>query len=139
MCGGVIYKVQEHTQTVYFPNPYAQLPLLHKDGSIGYYPWGRREKQPGQLPVTGWARHDSIKAGKWDRYFPIPVKIVVDEFMEKDRAKKSHWYQVKQGTFIQGLMARYQDEIRVYVVTVKPDLEHLKFHHRWPRIVGGEG
>ena len=138
MCGGVTYKVQDHTQVIYFPNPYAQLPLLHKDKTIGYYSWGRREKQDGFLPITGWARHDSIKAGKWDRYNPIPVKIVVDEFMEKNRRKESIWYKVEEGNFIQGLLAQWRDERRVYVVTVKPDFEMLKYHDRFPRIINPE-
>lgn len=53
--------------------------------------WGRRKEQPGHLPATGWARDDSITAGKWARYHPQPVRVVVERFMEKDEAKQSHW------------------------------------------------
>jgi hypothetical protein len=50
------------------------LPVLKKDGSIELLPWGRRQKQPGFLPVTGWAKIESIYGGVWERYFPKPVK-----------------------------------------------------------------
>ena len=42
----------------------------------------------------GWARLDSIKAGKWEYCHPKPVLIPVQSFMEKDLDKKSHWFAV---------------------------------------------
>ena len=86
MCGGVRYTIKKQTVRVYFPNPQAQLPILMKDGNISLLPWGRRKEQEGNLPLGGWARLDSINAGKWEYVHPIPVKIAVDAFMEK-----SHW------------------------------------------------
>lgn len=136
MCGGVRYIIQKQTLKVYFPNPYAQLPLLMKGGNTALLPWGRRKEQEGHLPLGGWARLDSIHSGKWDSVHPVPVKIAVDAFMEKDRSKESHWFDLEEGQFIQGLVAQYNNERRIYVVTVEPDLEHASIHERWPRIVG---
>ena len=34
------------------------------DGSVEWVPWGRRKEREGHLPATGWARVDSISAGK---------------------------------------------------------------------------
>lgn len=135
MCGGVSYKVQGRTQTVYYSNPQALLPVLHKNGSIGYYPWGRIELQDGHLPISGWANHDSIKAGEWNQYKPKPVKIAIDEFMVMNRQKKPIWYDVEPGTFIQGLLATWISEVRVYVVTIKPEFKLQKLHDRFPRII----
>jgi hypothetical protein len=45
---------------------------------------GRRQAQVGKLPITRWAKIESIYGGKWERYFPKPVKISVLSFMEKD-------------------------------------------------------
>jgi len=53
--------------------------------------------------------------------------------MEKDNNKQSHWFEVKPGTYIQGLIARLDDESRVYVVTIEPDFKAI--HGRWPQIV----
>ncbi|MHB8655829.1 MAG: hypothetical protein ACYDA9_18350 [Terriglobia bacterium] len=44
--------------------------------------WGRCQEESGELPAGGWARLDSIKAGKWDRFIPKPVRLDVEEFME---------------------------------------------------------
>ena len=81
MCGGVRYTIKKETLRVYFPNPQAQLPILMKDGNISLLPWGRRKEQEGNLPLGGWARLDSINAGKWEYAQPTPVKIAVDAFM----------------------------------------------------------
>ncbi|SFP68707.1 hypothetical protein SAMN05216229_104318 [Geopseudomonas sagittaria] len=51
------------------------------DGSVEWVPWGRRKEREGHLPATGWARVDSISAGKWARFHPREVWIVVERFM----------------------------------------------------------
>jgi len=43
----------------------------------------------------------------------------------------SHWYDLTKGQWLQGLIARDQQEQRVYVVTVTPELEDA-VHDRWP-------
>ena len=55
--------------------------------------------------------------------------------MEKDHNKDSHWFDLEEGQFIQGLVAHYNDEQRIYVVTVEPDPLTKQIHDRWPRII----
>lgn len=136
MCGGVYFTYQGADIRVYFPNPKAALPVHAKDGHIELLPWGRRKEQAGQLPLGGWARLDSIYAGRWDKWFPVPVKIPVKSFMEKDMEGHSHWYDLTKGQWIQGLVARDAHERRIYVVTVEPEMADA-VHDRWPRIMSG--
>ena len=136
MCGGVYYTTGEQDTRVYFPNPKAQLPVKTRMGGIRMLAWGRRHEQAGRLPLGGWARLDSIYAGRWDRWFPAPVKIPVKSFMEKDLEGHSHWYDLTRGQWIQGLVARHQQEQRIYVVTIEPELADA-VHDRWPRIMSG--
>ena len=136
MCGGVYYTHNGRDVRVYFPNPKAQLPVIQRDGTTGLLAWGRRQEQHGRLPLGGWARLDSIYAGRWDRWFPVPVKIPVKSFMEKDLEGHSHWYDLTRGQWVQGLVARDAHERRIYVVTVEPELEDA-IHERWPRIMSG--
>ena len=136
MCGGVYYIHNGQDNRVYFPNPKALLPVATKDKKIELLPWGRRNEQSGNLPKGGWARLDSVYAGRWDKWFPIPVKIPVKQFMEKDIQGNSHWFDITKGQFIQGLIARDKYEQRVYVVTITPELEDA-IHERWPRILSG--
>lgn len=85
MCGGVEvsgrYTDSGKPVKVYFPNPKAALPVLQADGLVEWLPWGRRKEQEGLLPATGWARVDSISAGKWSRFHPRDVRIVAERFM----------------------------------------------------------
>ena len=136
MCGGVYYTIQNQDTRVYFPNPKALLPVKTRAGGIKTLAWGRRREQAGALPLGGWARLDSIYAGRWDRWFPVPVKIPVKSFMEKDLEGHNHWFDLTRGQWIQGLVARYQHERRVYVVTIEPELPEA-VHDRWPRIMSG--
>jgi hypothetical protein len=136
MCGGAKYRHDGQTVTTYFPNPKAALPVILKTGGHELLPWGRRESQEGRLPRGGWARLDSIQGGKWGRYDPHPVRLAIEEFMEKDRSGRSHWYALAEGEFIQGLVASWDDERRVYVVTVVPqEPAQRAIHDRWPRLV----
>ena len=136
MCGGVFYLDEGRQVRTYFPNPKAQLPVRMKEDHVSLLPWGRRKQQPGMLPLGGWARLESIKSGVWDKWFPVPVKIMVSQFMEKDRNGNTHWFDVTDGKWIQGLVARDSDEIRVYVVTITPQMPDA-IHDRWPRILSG--
>lgn len=134
MCGGVEYEFDGTGHKVYFPFPDAKLPVKKRDGSMELIGWGRRKEQPGHLPPSGWARLESVQAHKWDRWHPQPVKIIVDRFMEKDEQKTSHWFDLADGEFIQGLLASWDDERRLYVVTTEPPADQAGFK-RWPRVL----
>ncbi|MFK5913831.1 MAG: hypothetical protein QM484_05610 [Woeseiaceae bacterium] len=134
MCGGIYYVYQDHESRIYFPTPKAALPVITKNNTIDLLPWGRRKEQNGALPLGGWARLDSIYAGRWDKWFPIPVKLPIKQFMEKDIQGNSHWFDITKGQYIQGLIARIKYEQRVYIVTITPEMDNA-IHERWPRIL----
>lgn len=136
MCGGVLYQYKGHEIKTYFPNPDAMLPVRTKKRENKLLSWGRRQGQKGCLPLGGWARLESIKAGKWDQFFPKPVRLCIDTFMEKDIENKSHWYSLTPGQWIQGLLAHDGCEVRVYIVTILPEGIHA-IHERWPRVMFG--
>lgn len=134
MCNGVRYLIGSEVIQTYFPNPKSTLPIKQKNGDVLQVPWGRRKEQLGKLPATGWARLDSIHAGKWDRFTPVPVKLPLLEFAEKDISGKNHWYEITKGQIVQGLLARLGHEQRVYVVTIEPEFDG-NGHDRWPRLM----
>ena len=136
MCGGVIYFNGEYENRVFFPEMTARIPVKSKQGSHVLLPWGRRREQQGKLPMGGWARLDSVYAGRWDRWFPIPVKLPLLQFMEKDFEGNSHWHTLTKGQWVQGLIAKERYEQRVYVVTIEPE-QNDAVYHRWPRILSG--
>ena len=136
MCGGVFYLHKGEENRFYFPNPSSVLPVKNKDGETSLIAWGRREKQQGITPLGGWARLESIYAGLWQKYSPVPVKILVSQFMEKDIEGTSHWFDITKGKFIQGLLVedKLSHSLRIYVVTIEPEQEQA-VHNRWPRIL----
>jgi hypothetical protein len=136
MCGGVIFEYQGQLLTIYFPNPKAVLPVKLANGQCELLSWGRRQGQAGTLPLGGWARLESIQQGSWQRYFPKPVKLPILKFMEKDIVSNSHWFDIMEGNWIQGLLVQTAQERRVYVVTIEPQMSDA-VHTRWPRILTG--
>lgn len=79
---------------------------------------------------------DGVYAGRWYRWFPVPVRIPVRSFMEKDLEGHSRWYDLTRSQWIQGLVARDGHERRVNVITIEPELADA-IHARWPRIMSG--
>lgn len=136
MCGGVAYLQDGEERRLYFPTPYARLPVVTRRGGSSLVVWGRRRNEPGVLPLGGWARLESIRAGVWDRWQPRPVRLRLQGFMEKDIEGESHWFELTAGQWVQGLLARQGAEQRVYVVTIHPQIPEA-IHPRWPRIISG--
>lgn len=147
MCSGVEIEVEGKRTKIYFPNPKAALPVLRQGGGPRImFPWGARgieyaidpvkqEKTNWKWPQGGWARLESIKAGKWDTYSPQPARIPALSFMEKDADDAKYWFDLEPGQFIQGLIAELIGERRIYVVTIPTPPEFAQIHDRWPRIV----
>jgi len=96
--------------------------------------WGRRSDENGSLPLGGWARIESIRSGRWNRWQPRPVRLALNAFMEKDIEGQSHWFPLTEGQWVQGLLAQQGTEQRVYVVTITPQMPDA-VHERWPRII----
>jgi hypothetical protein len=136
MPDGVMYQYDGEVQTVYFANPKALLPVRLANGQVKRVAWGRRQHQSGELPLGGWAAFTTIYQGKWNSYQPKPIQLPILKFMEKDFEGNIHWYDVISGFWIQGLMAREEQEFRIYIVTIAPE-SHTTYHNRWPRIMAG--
>ena len=89
MCGGIKYTDNQNKPwTVYFPSPKAALPMIKNNCEVEWVTWGKRkEEYVHYFPNGGWARLDSIKLGKWQRFHPTPALLPVNAFMEKTMRK----------------------------------------------------
>ena len=134
MCVAICYLHEKKTIINHFAQTKAVLPVKTKTQEIKLVPWGRRTGEAGQLPLGGWATLDAIKQGKWDHFFPQPVKILGQKFMEQDIEGRSLWFDVTAGYWLQGLLIQKNTEQRVYVVTIIPAVPDTSYQ-RWPRIL----
>lgn len=136
MCAGVQYI--EHSGEewkIYFPNPKAALPVANASGDIEWVKWGRRKEEQAPFVQGGWARADSIEAGKWAKYNPEHVVLAAQGFMEKDAEKVSHWIEIPQGQAIEAMVVENMLEKRLYIVTENTPPEYAWVHDRWPRLI----
>lgn len=138
-----------------FSDADARLPVVTRSGAIQMVPWGVHHGDLGNpMPKGPCARLDSIKAGRWRRYDPRPVRIPVTRFSERSPADRcTYWFELPAGLALQGLFvppAPFSPDGRVYVVTVPletalqygvraqsglPDGGMEAVHDRWPRLV----
>lgn len=130
----VVFQYQGKTYTVYFSRSNALLPVRLANGEVKLVVWGRRQNENSEMPLGGWARLHAIHDGKWSYYLPKPVCLPIRKFMKTDFEGHIHWYEVSKGQYIQGLLAHQENEYRVYIVTIIPELLDI-CHDRWPRIV----
>lgn len=139
MCGGARYiDCNGKDWKVFFPSPKAALPVW-RGNDVEWIKWGRRKEEslPGFVQ-GGWARYDSILAGKWQRYEPELVQLAVISFMEKDVDRNSYWIDVPPGMALEGLIVICENEARLYVVTEDTPQEYSWVHDRWPRLQARE-
>jgi len=135
MCHSVVYNYKNNNRQVSFDQLHAKLPILMRNGHVALTPWGRRQHDTSNLPLGGWAQLDEIYLGKWDSFFPRPVKLPIQAFLARDIEDQAKWFHLPCDKWIQGLLAHSQAEKRVYIVTLTPNEDSLFL--RWPRILLG--
>ncbi|MDP1539266.1 MAG: hypothetical protein Q8K94_08865 [Moraxellaceae bacterium] len=132
MCSGIEYLGKMHL----WRDVDVTLPVLMKDGSIRWLKWGERHGVQSAFVQGPCARLDSIQAGKWQRFNPMPVKIPITRYMERNQKCAPYWVKVEDGQYLQGLVATVNGEQRVYVVTVDAPQAFRHVQDRWPRVIG---
>jgi hypothetical protein len=135
MCHKVIFNHNQSDHQISFEQPNAQLPILLRNGQTLLLPWGRRQHNPGSLPLGGLVQLDEIYLGKWDIFFPIPIKLPIKAFLVRNVEDQAKWFHLPSDKWIQGLIAREKAEKRVYMVTLTPTEDSI--FPRWPRILLG--
>ena len=143
MCAAIEFQNRQ----ILFTDDDPQLPLLLRDESVGWVPWGRpyAEQRDRRMPAGGWARLESIHAGAWKKYGAKPVQILARRYMERAKDGRAVWFDVPDGLVIQGaaikvanatLQAEFGAElVRAYVVTVPAIGDVAAVHDRMPRLV----
>jgi len=146
MCGGIIYnlakvkksdlekfynekEIERFEKTgqaeSYFWQKQPVLPIEIED-KVELLPWGNRDKEI-RLPLTGWAKQESIDAGKWNYLKPKFIKISAEQGIEKGVK-----FEIDAG--IQGLVVEKDGERHAYMVTkaATPEYLNLTHHDREP-------
>lgn len=100
---------------------------------IRFYDWGNRDGKL-DLPKTGWARWESLQAGKWNHLKPQFVRIPASKGCDK-----KVWFDVHQD--IQGVLVEWRGEKRVYLVTeaATSEYQQLTGHDRMPKFFNEGG
>ena len=135
MCAGLMFQKSDGTLfKVYFPIPMVRIPFVTKEGQLLEGIWGRRNKDEFQnenIPVSGWARIESLKSGKWDKYNPEKVYIPAKSYMEKDHERNSHWFDVDEKTNLIGIKLTTKEHNIIYMATRPTPKEFSHIHDRW--------
>ena len=93
------------------------LPVQMPEASVQLMRWGNRN-EVADLPATGWVKHESLMAGKWQRYQPVMVTIPVHAGYEQ-----GVWFGIDHG--IRGVVVG----ARVFMLTEAADPDYWKMTH----------
>ncbi len=140
MCTGIEFNGQRIRWTDHHP----MLPVLMRDGSAEWCQWGR----PGvawstDTPSGGLLSLEDIRARKWARFHPKPVKIPAHAFLLLDSDDIEHWINIADGLAIQGAAIsspqmnghKVETMPRLYIITIPATNEIAKIHSRMPRLI----
>lgn len=136
MCGGVGFKIKnipEKEFSKYFSQELikrfkttgeVESFFWHKDAvlpvktnaGVQLKIWGNKDEEV-KLPKTGWAKIESLKAGKWDHLHPETLDIPIEKGYEK-----KVWFDTPEGT--KGILVRKDNEERVYMITEEANEEY---------------
>ncbi len=141
MCGGIGFKISKYSKkklreyfsdeqideasktgelNTFFWSKSAVLPVV-VEGKDDLAEWGNKDKNVS-LPLTGWAREESINTGKWNHLNPSIVVIPAVKGFEK-----GVWFDIKGG--IKGIIVSKNDQRRVYIETQPSTLKYKKLTH----------
>lgn len=134
MCIGIYFQHQDKSHIVHFTNANARLPVNIKNQPINLLPWGRKNNETGEAPLGGWLDVNSLREGKWNYFFPKPIKIPALKFLESDFEGKLNWFDLTRGQCIQGALIQDGDIQRLYIVTLLPAKKDTNYP-RWPKII----
>lgn len=132
MCQRVIYFLPTQKHLVSFNDFKARLPVLLQNGQVKPLLWGKKANYSNSLPTGSWLSLDSIKAGKWDKFFPKPVKLPIRSFSVLNNRGIEHWFDITAEKVIQGTVIKHEKDYYVYIVMLP--IQSGEYPH-WPRLL----
>jgi len=131
------HHVDKREAIVKFNTPGAMLPFIDENSTARLIVWGRRRDELGDLPFGPNATLAHIEAGWWDNFNLEYVPIPYTGFMEQNFAGVYKWHKNTNtnALHLQGVIASFDMERRLYIVIDKADHEKQPFHEKWPRIL----
>lgn len=102
---------------------------IKQGGKIRFVEWGDRDGSLG-LPKTGWARLESLQAGKWNHLSPKVVLVPAIKGCDKNV-----WFNLSSE--IRAVLINKNEQERVYMITEQASDEFLDLtgHDRMPRLM----
>lgn len=111
-----------------------KVPLLPiwKDTEFQIIEWGNRGNKKSRLPPTGWAKNESVEAGKWKYLKPEKIIIPANFGLEK-----GVWYHITEG--MEGILVLDEGgKPHVYMLTQAAShyYQIMTHHERMPIFLG---
>ncbi len=126
-CGGTYLDITTNKLIkVFFPIPNILIPIIDNDGSYSICQWGQRNTDKElikELPITGWARIESLQKSYWIKHNPKEVFIPFKSFFEKDKndpiypKNKSTEFTLTENQSVKGLLIEHLNKKIVYIIT----------------------
>lgn len=140
MCAGVEF----NGQPIRWADSRPRLPVLMRDGSVEWCQWGRSGiSLTPDAPGGGILRLEDIRAHKWARFRPTPVKIPASAFLLLNIDDSETWHAIPPGFAIQAAAISSKELVghrvealpKVYIITIPATDDLSPLHERMPRLI----
>ncbi|QDQ25612.1 hypothetical protein FNU76_04170 [Chitinimonas arctica] len=129
MCEAIQYQGRQ----VWFRIEGAQLPVIRKDGAIAMLPWGLRQADRHvHLHNGANVLLQQLGEDEWKRLHPVPVRLAVERFCQVDKEGTQHWFDVAPGKLMRGVLVKWRDDARVYLLTEHRSVDNPNPRALWP-------
>lgn len=109
----------------------AQLPVLRRDGSVAWLPWGATRGDPS-TPFIWGATARQGEAVKWARFNARKVRLPIEAIEMRDPGGRDYWLALPERHLLRGLVATVGPERRVYLVVDTTTGWQRNWVNRWP-------
>lgn len=79
-------------------------------------PWGRREGEPGNLPLQSWIWEGALNTQAFDMMSPRNVPVLINEFETEENKGQLFGQPVQPGQRVHGVVLSFMSETRAYLV-----------------------
>ncbi|GAB3257936.1 hypothetical protein [Chitinimonas naiadis] len=130
MCTAIEYQGRQ----IWFREPNAKLPVVRKDGTVGWCRWGLSFQDHHVYFHNGpsIAEHVLGEEG-WQLLSPKPVRLAVDRYLITDREGQEHWFSIDPRSAMRGILVKWKDDIRVYILTERASSSRQSIRSQWPK------
>lgn len=126
-------RVRYRGEVLDFSAANAQLPILRRDGTVGWLPWGlRRRDNHLRFPDGSGVTTYQLPQLTQQQLHPRPLRLPIDAIEMQDSGKRAVWLNLPPRHLLRGVLVSWQSEARAYLLMEEAKGWQTHWRTLWP-------